>query len=129
MRYILYAEDDPDDFEILKQSMFQVDEDMNIIQVPNGQEAINHLKRHIDHPPCLIILDINMPMMDGRQAIRLIKEDDLLQHIPMVAFTTSTNPMDKLLCQKLKVDCLSKPNSIPDMEKMVNQLLHYCHIS
>jgi len=128
MRKILYAEDDPDDFNILQEALIQADASLKIIRADNGKEALSYLTSISDPEelPCLIILDINMPKIDGRQAIRLIKSEQHLQHIPIVAFTTSTNPMDKLLCKKLMVDCFTKPSNITEIEAMASRILSYC---
>jgi CheY-like chemotaxis protein len=127
MHRILYAEDDPDDFRLLHDALLLADASLQIVRANNGEEALRILQSADEHRlPCLIILDINMPKIDGRQAILLIKADKRLQHIPIVTFTTSTNPLDKLLCQKLQVDCFSKPANINEIEAMAERLLDYC---
>jgi CheY-like chemotaxis protein len=127
MHRILYAEDDPDDFRLLHDALLLADASLQIARANDGEEALRILQSAEDHMlPCLIILDINMPKIDGRQAILLIKADERLQHIPIVTFTTSTNPLDKLLCQKLQVDCFSKPGNINEIEAMAERLLDYC---
>ena len=127
MHRILYAEDDPDDFRLLHDALLLADASLQIARANDGEEALRILQSAEDHMlPCLIILDINMPKIDGRQAILLIKADERLQHIPIVTFTTSTNPLDKLLCQKLQVDCFSKPGNISEIEAMAERLLDYC---
>ena len=127
MHRILYAEDDPDDFRLLHDALLLADASLQIIRANDGEEALKILQSAEDHMlPCLIILDINMPKMDGRQAIRLIKAEPRMQRIPIVAFTTSTNPLDMLLCEKLQVDCFSKPGNIVEIETMAERLLDYC---
>ncbi len=93
---ILMAEDDPDDRLMVREAL-QEARIINAIEFVNdGEELLNYLKRQGEFSylkgepyPGLIILDLNMPRKDGRTALKEIKADPQLRHIPIVALTTT----------------------------------------
>ena len=126
MSTILYVEDDIDDGLFLKEAFLQLDPSLKFINVQNGVEALQHLlilKSTHTTFPSLIIMDINMPLMDGRLTIKKIKEDPILLSIPIVAFTTSNNPLDRLICKQMGVDCILKPNNALELKEVANTFL------
>ena len=98
--YIIVAEDDVDD-KLLIQDAFEANDikGENIFFVENGDELITRLNGPSRHP-VLIMLDLNMPKKDGRETLREIKNDDLLKHIPVIIFTTSSSEDDIRLTYK-----------------------------
>src|SRR5688572_2118592 len=108
-RTIFYAEDDPDDYEMVRES-FAKYPDIHLIQCRNGLELVNLLKR-IEHSalPCLIILDMNMPIMDGRQALVQIRKEERLKKIPVVVFTTSSSQLDQFFAKSYQAQFMTKP--------------------
>ena len=60
----------------------------------NGEEALKYLKENCDELPCVILLDLNMPKMNGVEFLSLIKVDNKLKHIPVIVLTTSTEERD-----------------------------------
>ena len=104
----------------------RIDSSVSLTEVNNGVEALQHLEALKSNPslfPSLIIMDINMPLMDGRMTIKRIKEDALLRPIPIVAFTTSNNPMDRLVCGQMGVKCVLKPNSAAELKQIAKDFL------
>ena len=87
---IFYAEDDLDDLFIVKQAFQTYDGAIKIIHANNGLEALEVLQElcEVDTLPCLILLDINMPGMDGRETLIRIKQHERLKHIPAAMFST-----------------------------------------
>lgn len=85
---ILMADDDPDDRLIFQEAVEEARLDNDIEFVFDGQELMDHLKDPKNHPD-LILLDLNMPRMDGREALKLIKSDEKLRKIPVIILTTS----------------------------------------
>ena len=69
---ILYAEDDQDDFEILKDALVQQSDQFVLEQAQNGTEVLSYLEQNPS--PGLIVLDLNMPVMDGKQTLKWLKE-------------------------------------------------------
>lgn len=126
--YILWADDDPDDLLLVKDILFAHDREFEIIEVHNGREAMSYLKGSVAGKalPCLIILDINMPVMDGKQTLVAIKNIEAFRSIPVVVFTTSESELDKQFCKKMNVEMVTKPPSYQRLEDSVVKLLTYC---
>jgi CheY-like chemotaxis protein len=98
---ILMAEDDSDDQLLVKDAIAECGWDGNVYFVENGEELLDYLLRRGDFRepavaprPGLILLDLNMPRKDGREALRDIKADDDLRRIPVVVLTTSKADTD-----------------------------------
>lgn len=88
------AEDDPDDQLLMMDALTEIEVPAaDITFVPDGQELIRMLSS-ISQLPSLILLDLNMPKMDGREALKEIKGNQALHHIPVIVFTTSTSEDD-----------------------------------
>ena len=125
---ILWADDDPDDLLLMKEILFKNSKKHLIKEVNNGREALEYL----DHAqqkkklPCLIILDINMPILDGKETLARIKSNENFSNIPVVVFTTSNSELDRMFCEKYKVEMITKPPDYKTLESAVNRLLGYC---
>jgi CheY-like chemotaxis protein len=125
---ILWADDDVDDLQMMREILQKSDIDFDIIEVRNGKEALQHLQIARDNAslPCLIILDINMPVMDGKETLSIIKQNRELKDIPVVIFTTSQSEMDKLFCERLGSEMITKPPTFKKLEDTVTRLLSFC---
>src|SRR4051794_11085904 len=91
---VLYAEDDNDDIEFVKEAFSQHSTDVELIAFPDGLEVLSYLRNlPSDHPaPCLIILDINMPRLDGKETLIKLRNLHRYRDIPAILFTTSSQP-------------------------------------
>lgn len=126
---ILWADDDEDDLMMMREVLEQEDQSFEIKEVHNGREAVNylnHLKQNGQDFPCLIILDINMPVMNGKEALVQIKNDEVLKAIPVVIFTTSKSSLDQLFCQHYGVTMISKPPDFETLRTEVQTLIRLC---
>lgn len=125
---ILYAEDDRDDLFLVRECFAQYSDLIEIVHAENGKEALSALGHLVSKgiEPCLIILDINMPVMDGRQALSQIKAKETYQHIPVVVFTTSNSNLDKSFAQKWGADFITKPLQIRDLETLARDFAKRC---
>src|SRR5689334_15571811 len=115
---ILCVDDDPDDRWLLTDAITRAEPGMRIVEAENGLKALDYLQvRKSDSAalPCLIILDINMPFLDGKETLSRIKADPALQQVPVVIFTSSENPADKKLFNRQGVTLLTKPYDISHM--------------
>src|SRR5215210_2022977 len=93
---IVYAENDFDDYFLLKSAFENVREDIDLIHVDDGWELLEYLQR-INLPslyPSLIILDINMNGIGGKETLQLLKATKRYMNIPVVMFTSSGNEAD-----------------------------------
>lgn len=127
--YILWADDDADDLLLMKEILIKNNKKYEIVEVPNGKAALDHLhhaKEALDFP-CLVILDINMPILDGKETLSIIKRTEDYESIPVVVFTTSSSELDKLFCKKYEVEMITKPPHYKNLESTVLKLLKYCH--
>jgi CheY-like chemotaxis protein len=103
LRPILLAEDDSVDAMTVKRAFAELKVYNELVRVVNGEEAIEYLKTHTDKKPCVILLDLNMPKMNGIEFLRVAKADDELRQIPVVVLTTSKDDRDKVETFKFSV--------------------------
>lgn len=130
---VLMAEDDPDDQMIAADAFKDCLPQHPLRFVQDGEELLDYLLRRGDfvdateHPmPVLILLDLNMPRMDGREALREIKSCDTLRHIPVVVLSTSTAEVDIAGAYRDGVNSyIRKPNSFRGLLDVVQTLGHY----
>lgn len=91
---ILMADDDDDDYLLTKKALAESKLLNTLIRVSDGEELLDYLNERGDYKegtvrPGVILLDLNMPRKDGREALKEIKSNSKLQNIPIVIFTTS----------------------------------------
>ncbi len=130
---ILMAEDDPDDRLLIKEALVE-SQLVNPIQfVGNGEELLDYLNRRGQYRnrrrfprPGVILLDLNMPKKDGREALQEIKADPKLRQIPVVVLTTSTAEEDIVRTYDLGANSfISKPVTFEGLVKVMKSLGHY----
>lgn len=101
-RPVLLVEDDTVDAMTVKRSFKELSITNKVEHAMNGIEALGYLE-NADVKPCLILLDINMPKMNGIEFLQSLKENDGLKTIPVVMLTTSNDEKDKLESYNLGV--------------------------
>jgi CheY-like chemotaxis protein len=121
------VEDSPGDVRLTKEAFRAANASIHLHVASDGIEAIAFLKRegpHVDAPrPDLILLDLNLPKMDGREVLAHIKEDDRLKTIPTVILTTSDSEADVAKSYQLQANCyLSKPVQFDAFENLVKSI-------
>lgn len=126
-RHILWADDDMDDLMLMRHVLQDIGHDYRIAEVGNGQEALDYLEmaKQKGNLPSLIILDMNMPVLNGKETLSVIKKDDALKNIPLVFFTTSNSELDKLYCKRFGVEMITKPPQYSHLKEAVRKLLEY----
>lgn len=125
---ILYAEDDLDDLFILKQA-FEKHNHIEVLHAPDGKMTLSMLEEGVKEKvlPCLVILDINMPVMNGREALEAIRNHPALQKLPVVLFSTSNNTADKLFAESHDAILITKPVDFFNLEMIVEQFIDRCN--
>ncbi len=110
---ILLAEDDQNEQEIVLHALREAGVRREVRSVTNGQELLNYLRRksgfsneESSPSPGLILLDLNMPTLDGREALRQIRADPELRGLPVIVLTNSATEEDVRLSESLGVDSL-----------------------
>ena len=130
---ILLAEDDDDDYMLTIQALTDNRLMNRVFRVKDGVELMEYLHREGEYAspdkspsPSLILLDLNMPRMDGREALRLIKANDLLRRYPVVVLTTSRAQEDIVRAYDLGVNSfISKPVSFHGLVEAVKVMGRY----
>lgn len=121
---LLLVEDSPGDIRLTREVLNDAKRAINLHVAHDGVEAMAFLRHEgaqADAPrPDLILLDLNMPKMDGRQVLAEIKEDDSLKLIPIIVLTTSDADKDILKSYELHANCyLTKPVQLDAFENLV----------
>lgn len=130
---ILYAEDDPEDRMLVEDALKESRLANELHCVGDGEELMDYLKRRGEYSeldgaplPGLVLLDLNMPRMDGREALREIKADPNLRRIPIVVLTTSKAEEDILRSYDLGVNSfIVKPVTFGSLADIVKTLGKY----
>jgi CheY-like chemotaxis protein len=124
---VLLVEDSPGDVRLTKEAFRDANSSIHLHVVSDGVEAMAFLRREGDHAraprPDLILLDLNLPKMDGREVLANIKQDAGLKTIPTVILTTSEAEADILKSYQLQANCyLTKPAQLDAFESLVKSI-------
>jgi len=127
---VLLVEDSPGDVRLTQEAFHTADPLVTLQVATDGIEAMRFLSRrgvHADAPrPDLILLDLNLPKMDGREVLANIKKDDSLKTIPTVILTTSAAEGDVSRSYELQANCyLTKPAQLEAFEDLVRSICDF----
>jgi chemotaxis family two-component system response regulator Rcp1 len=127
---VLLVEDSPGDVRLTKEALRDSRRLVHLHVVSDGIEALAFLKRkgaHVHSPrPDLILLDLNLPKMDGREVLAHIKKDDDLKTIPVIILTMSEAEADITHSYELQANCyLSKPIQLDAFESLVKSINNF----
>lgn len=121
----LYAEDDFDDFETLKEALMHLSDNYEMVHAKNGVEVQNYLNE-AEEMPGIIVLDLNMPVMDGKETLQWLKNEEQYEKIPTMIFTTSSREEDVKLCQSHSCTFFRKPTLYRDLLHIVQMMIQMC---
>jgi two-component system, chemotaxis family, response regulator Rcp1 len=124
---VLLVEDSPGDVRLTQEAFRDANEFIHLHVASDGVEAMAFLRHegpHIHTPrPDLILLDLNLPKMDGRKVLAQIKGDESLKTIPTVILTTSDSEVDIVKSYQLQANCyLTKPVQFDAFESLVKSI-------
>ena len=130
---ILLVEDDPEDQKLTRRALRQSKLRNNLFVVDDGEQALDYLYQQGEFAdsesaprPDLILLDLNVPKLDGRAVLEKIKQDPNLRRIPVVILTTSSQEEDILRSYDLGVNSyITKPVRMDGFVKAIKELEHY----
>jgi two-component system, chemotaxis family, response regulator Rcp1 len=127
---VLLVEDSPGDVRLTQEAFCGANKSVRLHVACDGVEAMAFLRHegaYVDVPrPDLILLDLNLPKMDGREVLAHIKEDDSLKLIPTVILTTSDAEADIVKSYQLQANCyLSKPVQLEAFESLVKSINNF----
>lgn len=130
-RPLLVAEDSDEDFAVFQRFMGRLEVKNPIYRCADGDEVLDFLYQEGEYEdeaprPSVILLDLNLPGLDGRELLKKIKQDESFRKIPIVVFTTSSNPEDVDLCyQRGANGYLIKPVGMPELQKTLRSFVDF----
>ncbi len=125
---ILYVDDDPDDLQLIAEAFLTYTEKLRVAHAHNGKEALEVLEKMkgLGTLPCLIILDINMPVLNGLDTLVHLRIHPEYQNVPVVIFSTSENERDRQFARKWGADFITKPSKFVHLKVLVDQFVSRC---
>ena len=126
---ILFIEDDAIETMKLQRTTVKLGLKHNIIEAKNGEEALTVLNSNSQLPD-LILLDLNMPRMNGIEFLKILKADENFRYLPTIVLTTSQNRADLLECYRIGIaGYILKPLKYEDYEDKLKKVLEYWDIN
>jgi CheY-like chemotaxis protein len=129
-RPILLVDDDNTEMMSVKRALKELNVTNELVHHLDGEEALNYLREHINKSPCVILLDLNMPKMNGTDFLVAVKADAALRQIPIIVMTISNNESDKDKCFELcAAGYVVKPANYEELIKAMKTLDAYWTLS
>jgi len=120
-KVVLLVEDDEDNRDLVAFVIARSRMDVELMLAENGQEALD---KSFAKPPDLILMDMQMPVMDGWNAVPILKADDRTKNIPIIAFTAQAKPEDRVRAREMGcIDYYSKPMDPEELLALVQKYL------
>jgi len=124
---VLLVEDSPGDVRLTQEAFHEANENVHLHVAYDGVEAMAFLRKEGKYAgaprPDLVLLDLNLPRMDGREVLLHIKEDEDLKSIPTAILTTSVAEADVAISYHRQANCyLSKPVQLEEFENLVKSI-------
>jgi CheY-like chemotaxis protein len=125
---ILLGEDDIDDEELLKELFSSVDGSFELTFINNGRQLVEHLDALSENQlPCLLILDYNMPELNGADVLERIKSNSRYTDIPKIIWSTSGTETYRKKCLDLGAeDYIIKPSRVSELVQAIQYMISYC---
>jgi len=127
---LLLVEDDQVDVMTIKRALKEIHVANPGVHMENGEDAINYLREPGNERPCIILLDLNMPVMSGLEFLQVVKNDEALRRFPVIVLTTSEEQQDKLNSFNLGVaGYMAKPVDYRQFVEVMRSINLYWTIS
>lgn len=123
--YIVIVDDDDEDRDILKTAFQSLGNPMPIKEYRTGTLLLKDLEKGIPLP-CLFVIDLNMPEIQGIDLIPLLKAMPDLAYTPMLVFATGFMPSERKVLDRLGMEYFKKPDSIKEWEEMAEVMHRFC---
>ena len=125
-RKVILVEDNLADVELVKLSVRELENPVDLVHVGDGQELLNFLKTAVLSDIALILLDLNMPRVSGIDVLRYMQEDPSLKKVPVVMFTTSNSKSDIMKCYELGAKAfVCKPLDIFEFNNSIRSIVEF----
>lgn len=130
MARVLLVEDDPDDVFLIRKVLERAPIDVELTVVGHGQAALDLLEAHSsihgEGAPALVLLDLNMPIMDGHEFIRIVRQHPVFYSLPIVVLTTSSDSAVLRMAYKEGASAvITKIDSLEGMSEIVNAIADF----
>lgn len=127
---ILLVEDDQVDAMTVQRALKELKVKNSLVHMEDGEKALAYLRDTSHSKPCIILLDLNMPIMNGVEFLQEAKSDDKLKGIPVVVLTTSGEQQDKVSSFNLSVaGYMTKPVDYQQFVEVIRSIDSYWSIS
>jgi CheY-like chemotaxis protein len=127
--YIVYADDDQEDQEVLKEVVAQIDSRLKVVTVNGGEQLLDYLAslKEGQSFPCLVVVDVNMPKMNGIETLRELKSHNIYKKLPVIVFSTSDNSLSVQMAQKFgAIDYIKKPVTYERFRQVARRFIDIC---
>jgi CheY-like chemotaxis protein len=120
---IFLADDDEDDVYFVKTAISELNAEIELKHFRNGRELLQALKNPMTALPDFVLLDLNMPVLDGRETLRLIRNQNSCADLPVIIFSTSNHMHEKEICYEFGAnDYYTKPCNYPKYLEIIQSL-------
>lgn len=125
---ILYVDDDHDDLMLIADAFENYTSHLRVVHAYNGLEGLAALEKMKEKGslPCLVILDINMPRMNGKEMLKRLRASSEFKDLPVILFSTSNSTSDKQFARELNADFITKPVSFSNLQALITEFVSKC---
>lgn len=125
---VLYADDDPEDIELVSEAFQAYAQNVELMTFADGVELLNFIETvdplHV--APCLFILDINMPRLNGKETLRRLRRIETFAEVPAVLFSTSSLPADAVFAKNFNAGFVTKPLHTNQVHLIIDEIIEHC---
>jgi CheY-like chemotaxis protein len=127
-RVVLYADDDLEDLDFVREALKSYANNIELRTFTDASELLKFSRMSARGGifPCLIILDINMPGLNGKEALKILRDISGYEDVPVVLFTTSTLPFDLQFAERHGAELITKPLNAEQMNLTLKKFLAHC---
>jgi CheY-like chemotaxis protein len=126
---VIYVDDDRDDIELMEEA-FRNYPQVELLTFTECYALLNYINETKLSPliPSLILMDVNMPLLNGNELLNLLRSYEHLKNVPMVLYTTSIFQNDKEIAKSLNAQLITKPITIAQLHETIAELLKACNL-